>query len=79
MTINLNNSATTTIPHSNKICPLIAWILISMGFILFALFEYFFILVLLRFGNKVWDVVSKVMNIRSLTWSGEGKHQKGGR
>ena len=60
MTINLNNSATTTIPHSNKICPLIVWILISMGFILFALFEYFFILVLLRFGNKVRDVVSKV-------------------
>ena len=53
MTINLNNSATNKIPLSNKICPLIQWILISMLFILFALLEYFLILVVLRFGDKV--------------------------
>ena len=53
MTINLNNSATGSIPTSDGICPLISWILISMVFILVALFEYFLILVLLRFGNKV--------------------------
>ena len=53
MTINLNNSATNKIPLSNKICPLIQWILISMLFILFALLEYFLILVVLRFGGKV--------------------------
>ena len=38
---------------SDGICPLILWILISMAFILIALFEYFLILLLLRFGNKV--------------------------
>ena len=53
MTINLNNSATNKIPLSDKICPLIQWILISMLFILFALLEYFLILVVLRFGGKV--------------------------
>ena len=53
MTINLNNSATEKIPPSGKICPLIQWILISIAFILFALFEYFLILVVLRFWDKV--------------------------
>ena len=53
MTINLNNSASGNIPPSDGLCPLISWILISMVFILVALFEYFLILVLLRFGNKV--------------------------
>ena len=53
MTINLNNSATDKIPPSDKICPLIQWILISMVFILVALVEYFLILVVLRFRDKV--------------------------
>ena len=53
MTINLNNSATDKIPPSGKICPLVQWILISIAFILFALFEYFLILVVLRFWSKV--------------------------
>ena len=53
MTINLNNSATDKIPPSDKICPLIKWILISMVFILVALVEYFLILVVLRFRDKV--------------------------
>ena len=53
MTINLNNSATDKIPPSGKICPLVQWILISIAFILFALFEYFLILVVLRFWDKV--------------------------
>ena len=53
MTINLNNSATQSIPKSNSICPLIAWIITSMAFILIALLEYFVILVLMKFGNKV--------------------------
>ena len=53
MTINLNNSATEKIPPSGKICPLVEWILISIVFILFALFEYFIILVVLRFWDKV--------------------------
>ena len=53
MTINLNNSVTDKIPPSDKICPLIKWILISMVFILVALVEYFLILVVLRFRDKV--------------------------
>ena len=53
MTINLNNSASNSIPKSNSICPLIGWILTSMAFILIALLEYFVILVLMKFGNKV--------------------------
>ena len=53
MTINLNNSAADKIPPSGKICPLVQWILLSIAFILFALFEYFLILVGLRFWGKV--------------------------
>lgn len=53
MMINLNNSATNSIPTSDLICPLILWILMSAAFVTFALTEYFVILVLLRFGNKV--------------------------
>ena len=58
MTINLNNSATEKIPPSGKICPLVQWILISIVFILFALFEYFIILVVLRFWDKVTHSVN---------------------
>ena len=53
MTINLNNSATDKIPPSDKICPLVQWILMSTAFIIFALFEYFLILIVLRFWDKV--------------------------
>ena len=56
MTINLNNSATNSIPTSDLICPLILWILMSAAFVTFALAEYFAILVLLRFGNKVGEI-----------------------
>ena len=56
MLINLNNSATKTIPTSDLICPLILWILMSAAFVTFALAEYFAILVLLRFGNKVGEI-----------------------
>ena len=53
MTINMNNSAAQAIPTSEKICPLIVWILLSMGFISFALFEYFTLLLLVRYGKQV--------------------------
>ena len=56
MLINLNNSATKSIPTSDLICPLILWILMSAAFVTFALAEYFAILVLLRFGNKVGEI-----------------------
>ena len=41
------------IPSSEKICPLIIWIQLSMSFICLALVEYFVILLMLRFGRKV--------------------------
>ena len=48
-----NEIRTDEFTFSDGICPLILWILINITFILVALFEYFLILVLLRFGNKV--------------------------
>ena len=60
MMINLNNSATDSIPTSDLICPLILWILMSAAFVTFALAEYFLILVLLRFGNKVSNTASNI-------------------
>ena len=48
-----NEIRTDDFTISDGICPLILWILINIAFILVALFEYFLILVLLRFGNKV--------------------------
>ena len=65
MTINLNNSATEKIPPSGKICPLVQWILISIVFILFALFEYFVILVVLRFWDKVTHSVINTISFAS--------------
>ena len=53
MTIALNNSAASTIPASEEICPLIIWILLSMCFICFALFEYFGLLLLIRYNKQV--------------------------
>ena len=70
MTINLNNSASNSIPKSNSICPLIGWILTSMAFILIALLEYFVILVLKKFGNKVKLIKRKISFICFLSPSG---------
>ena len=44
---------TQAIPTSEEICPLIIWILVSMGFISFALFEYFALLILVRYDKEV--------------------------
>ena len=74
MTINLNNSATDKIPPSDKICPLIKWILISMVFILVALVEYFLILVVLRFRDKVSE--NKSIQLLSLFVSQRRKSGK---
>ena len=77
MTINLNNSATEKIPPSGKICPLVQWILISIAFILLALFEYFLILVVLRFWDKVnGDTVSEVTLIFALQMGDKAKSRK---
>ena len=80
MTINLNNSATEKIPPSGKICPLVQWILISIVFILFALFEYFIILVVMRFWDKVTNSVNNTIHKLCFSdgwqgkiWEGEGQ------
>ena len=52
MLINLTTSATKSIPSSESICPLIIWIWLSLGFVAFALCEYFVILAILRFTSK---------------------------
>ena len=79
MTINLNNSATEKIPPSGKICPLVQWILISIAFILFALFEYFLILVVLRFWDKVnGDNFSEITSSFSSQMGGKAKTRKVG-
>ena len=71
MTINLNNSATDKIPPSDKICPLVQWILMSTAFIIFALFEYFLILIVLRFWDKVGSNIQifKYSNIQIFKYS----------
>lgn len=77
MTINLNNSATEKIPPSGKICPLVQWILISIAFILFALFEYFLILVVLRFWDKV-NTFSELTSSFASQMGGKAKTRKVG-
>ena len=51
MMINMNNSISQIIPKSEGICPLILWIFISIIFIIFALAEYFIILINFKFGG----------------------------
>ena len=52
MMINLTNSAAKIIPGSDKICPLIIWIWLSITFVVSALIEYFTILTILKFSKK---------------------------
>jgi len=50
--INLSNSVSRTVPKSNKVCPLVLWIIISIIFVSMALLEYFIILVHIKFSKK---------------------------
>ena len=50
MMINLTSSTARTIPRSDEVCPLIAWIILSAIFVVIALAEYFIILVAFRFS-----------------------------
>ena len=52
MMINLTNSAAKIIPGSDRICPLIMWIWLSITFVVAALIEYFIILTILKFSKK---------------------------
>ena len=52
MMINLNNSVSSTIPKSTKVTPLTAWIMVSIGFVSFALLEYAVILYTAKFVSE---------------------------
>ena len=52
MMINLNNSVSSTIPKSTKVTPLTVWIMVSIGFVSFALLEYAVILYSEKFVSK---------------------------
>ena len=49
MMINLNNSVSSTIPKSTKVTPLTVWIVVSIGFVSFALLEYSVLLYTAKF------------------------------
>ena len=59
MLINMNNSISQIIPKSDGLCPLISWIFISIIFIVFALVEYFIILLSVKFGSLTSQVAVK--------------------
>ena len=59
MMINMNNSISTRIPKSETACPLIIWILICTVFIIFALLEYFVILIKVKYGKMNKKVKTK--------------------
>ena len=61
MMINMSNSISLSIPKSDGMCPLIAWIYISMIFNIFAIFEYFIILIKVKFGENKCQVKAKKM------------------
>ena len=61
MLINMNNSISESIPKSDGICPLILWVFISIIFIVFALVEYFIILITVKFGSLKSKVAAKKM------------------
>ena len=52
MMINLNNSVSSTIPKSTKVTPLTSWIMVSIGFVSFALLEYAVILYTAKFVSE---------------------------
>ena len=52
MIINMNNTISESIPKSEKICPLIIWLFMSILFVIFALIEYFIILFQVKFGGN---------------------------
>ena len=79
MMINLTNSAAKIIPGSDTMCPLIAWIWMSIAFVTFALIEYFVILSILKFSkpkvnNCLFDLKSRFFP--RLLWSPSRKRRK---
>ena len=56
MMINLNNSVSSTIPKSTKLTPLTVWIVVSIGFVSFALLEYSVLLYTAKFRKETRQV-----------------------
>ena len=52
MMINLSNTVSRTIPKSDRMCPLILWIVMSIIFVTLALLEYLIILINFKFFNS---------------------------
>ena len=50
-----------SIPKSDSVCPLVAWILLSIVFVFLALLQYFAILVSIKFNGAAVKVTDKEM------------------
>ena len=68
MLINMSSTVSEIIPKSDSVCPLVAWILLSIGFVFCALLEYFVILLRVKFRGALNRVSSKT--------SGEDREQQ---
>ena len=64
---SMNNSISESIPKSDGICPLILWVFMSIIFIVFALVEYFIILITVKFGSFKSKVAAKKMRKENST------------
>ena len=53
MLVNMSSSVSQTIPKSDTVCPLVAWILLSIVFVFSALLEYFAILLKMKFKGFI--------------------------
>ena len=61
MLVNMSCSVSQTIPKSDSVCPLVAWIFLSIVFIICALLEYVAILLRLKFqGGFSRDSLKKL-------------------
>ena len=59
MLVNMSSSVSQTIPKSDTVCPLVAWILLSIVFVFSALLEFVAILIRVRFHGALNRVSPK--------------------
>ena len=59
MLVNMSSSVSQTIPKSDSVCPLVAWILLSIVFVFCALLEYFVILLRVKFRGSLTRISAK--------------------
>ena len=70
MMINMINSISLNTPKSDSMCPLIVWIVISVLFVAFSLFEYFLILFSIKFrGDEKKRDGKKFGNDQMKSWA----------